>query len=1003
MTNIYWAVSAAALTVLLFHITDGKIKNICFNPYFLIIAAGAAARLMAARIDAGFQTDVDCFRSWVVMLYEDGFGAFYSSPAYTDYPPGYMYVLYVFGLLHSVFDFSYETQVFLIKTPAMAADVITAVCLYRLARDKIKPPYGLLIALLYALNPAVLVNSSVWGQVDAVHTLVIWLSLSALPKNKYKSFVLFAVSVLIKPQSLMFSPIYLYFLYKRLSEDNFGKESVAECLRLAASCLAVFVLLALPFTKNFNFTPVFGQFVSTITSYPYATVNAYNLYALLGLNWFPLGQSPVLMGIFGVLSIALIASAGFYLLKRDDSPGGVFFTAAFINICVFMFTIKMHERYVFPALAMLTAAYVHNKNRRLPFLYAGFSLTLFVNCADILSVYSGEMDYSLIDHSAPVVSAVNVILAAYLIYAAFVIPPGAGQTERSASAESADGIENADFAATKYNKTDAALLGSLFVVYTAVAFINLGNLKSPVTYWRGDAGAEIIADFGANASVREFMCLPGARAEKTFTLSFSDDGVYWRDETELTAENVFAWQADYIGVTGRYAKLTSMSDELYLMEAAFIGDEGRALGLALLSPGGAELFDEQGLLPGAPNYMNSTYFDEIYHPRTAYEFVHGLTVYETTHPPLGKVIISLGVRMFGMTPFGWRFMGTLFGCLMIPLMYCFARRMFGNPWWACFAAFVFAFDFMHFTQTRLATIDTYVVFFIMAMYYFMYKYSKMNFYDGGVPKTLVPLCLSGVCFGLAAASKWQGVYAAAGLAAVLCYTLHRRYKERRGGFIKKTAATLASCAVFFIIVPAAIYIASYIPYLRTEGAAGFKTIIDSQVYMYRYHSEWVLGSTHPYASEWWTWPLMLKPIFYYSNELPDGMKQGISGFGNPAVWWVGAAAFFYAIAALYKRTENKFTLVFLLIAFTAQYLPWVPVSRTTYIYHYFPCVPFIVLMTAYMFKERISVKYTYTPLAYCSAVLLLFILFYPVISGLPVSGQTVDMFLKWLPSWVLVR
>ena len=88
------------------------------------------------------------------------------------------------------------------------------------------------------------------------------------------------------------------------------------------------------------------------------------------------------------------------------------------------------------------------------------------------------------------------------------------------------------------------------------------------------------------------------------------------------------------------------------------------------------LFDEQDMFEGRQSWSNGTYFDEIYHARTAYEMVHHLYCYENTHPPLGKIFIALGVSIFGMNPFGWRFMGTLFGVLMVPIIYVFAKKMF---------------------------------------------------------------------------------------------------------------------------------------------------------------------------------------------------------------------------------------------------------------------------------------------------------------------------------------
>jgi dolichyl-phosphate-mannose--protein O-mannosyl transferase len=121
-------------------------------------------------------------------------------------------------------------------------------------------------------------------------------------------------------------------------------------------------------------------------------------------------------------------------------------------------------------------------------------------------------------------------------------------------------------------------------------------------------------------------------------------------------------------------------------------------------------------------YLNSTYFDEIYHARTAFENIHNVYPYEITHPPLGKLILSLGIRMFGMTPFGWRFMGTLVGVLMLPVFYLIAKGLFKRTSIAFCTTTLFAFDFMHFTQTRIATIDVYAVFFILFMYLFMWRY-----------------------------------------------------------------------------------------------------------------------------------------------------------------------------------------------------------------------------------------------------------------------------------------
>ena len=130
-----------------------------------------------------------------------------------------------------------------------------------------------------------------------------------------------------------------------------------------------------------------------------------------------------------------------------------------------------------------------------------------------------------------------------------------------------------------------------------------------------------------------------------------------------------------------------------------------------------------------------------------------------------------------MNPFGWRFMGTLTGVLMLPVMYIFAKMLLKKTKYAAFATILFAADFMHFAQTRIGTIDSYSILWIMLMYLFMYLFTQSNFNKEKLSKSLVPLALSGLFFGIGAATKWLCMYAGAGLAVIFFMTLYKRYKE----------------------------------------------------------------------------------------------------------------------------------------------------------------------------------------------------------------------------------
>ena len=193
----------------------------------------------------------------------------------------------------------------------------------------------------------------------------------------------------------------------------------------------------------------------------------------------------------------------------------------------------------------------------------------------------------------------------------------------------------------------------------------------------------------------------------------------WSKLAESNPQDVNAYS--FANDTYRFIRLTTLQDNAQLNELVLTDSQGHTVEIRD-HEGGDELFDEQDGYNKAITFRSGTYFDEIYHARTAYEIVHGISHCEWTHPPLGKVFISLGVRAFGMNPFGWRVVGVLFGIGMLPFMYLFGRRLFRNKTWAAGAlTFLFAFDFMHFTQTRIATIDVYGTFFIIAMYQFLRK------------------------------------------------------------------------------------------------------------------------------------------------------------------------------------------------------------------------------------------------------------------------------------------
>jgi len=597
----------------------------------------------------------------------------------------------------------------------------------------------------------------------------------------------------------------------------------------------------------------------------------------------------------------------------------------------------------------------------------------------------------------------------------------------------------------RYKITDWLIAATLTAIAAIMAFTNLGDRVAPQTFWTPERGGYAIIEFYDNVTVTEIQIYRGGthyeRYHDSILISFSEDGERWSSAHGFTTTWVcsFTWLRDHERTlwhsnTGRYVRIESDAPSLRLGQVGFRDATGELIPIRSITSAteNAEyLIDAQELIPQRRSFMNSAYFDEIYHPRTAYEILNGLPLYEVTHPHLGKIIMSFFISIFGMTPFGWRFAGALFGVLMIPILYFFARDMFKSTFWATFAASLFLFDFMRFAQTRLATIDTYVVFFGMAAFYCMYKYYKMSFYETPFNKTLIPLALSGLFMGLGIANKWQGVYVGIGLAIVFAIIMYKRFKEHLTyqrlapytQFNKLAFKTCLWCVLFFVVAPTIIYMLAFIPHylngdivfnVNSEGNF-ISALISWQRDMYRYHGVTIAAITpecdgwHPFASSWWQWVLNLRPIFYYAGSTGDGLRQGISAFGNPIVWWGGLVALLGCIIKFVIKHDK--TLLFLFIAYFTLLLPWVPIQRMAFIYHYFPNVPFLILLTVYVFKAisesqwfgRHTMVITKTSaVVYACIAVALFILFYPVLSGRPVEYDFVVRHLRWFSSWRLI-
>lgn len=629
-------------------------------------------------------------------------------------------------------------------------------------------------------------------------------------------------------------------------------------------------------------------------------------------------------------------------------------------------------------------------------------------------------------------------------------------------------------------------------VYALTAFFQLGSLSAPQSFLDLKDGKTVEIELSQTVYLTKLRYYPGL-GTGDYNLEISSDGDHWStlwahkdDKGNVTGyfwadakdfspsyalpqhyADLFKWleiepenpqNVRYLRITGKadYGQSLLELGELALYSS--VGESRDPQGLLNIAPGssgiavtgGGALFDEGNTVPQTISWHNSSYFDEIYHPRTAYEHIRGIWPYEVSHPPLGKLIIGLGIRMFGMTPFGWRFMGALFGVLMVPVLYLFLKNLFGKTTVAACGTALFAFDFMHLTQTRLATIDTYAVFFILLMYYFMYRYLVL---PAGTPfwKCALPLFLSGLFWGIGVACKWTVIYGGLGLAVLYFIGLGFKLRDwpvdsvelglSKPGRGLWTAGIILFSVLCFVLIPAAIYTASYLPYAAAKEVdlsldntlKGFGDSIpvlvqnlwgrftqgkefqaadipqdsltgvmaQNQWYMLTYHQG--VSQPHPYSSRWYQWIVDARPILYYMDNSVAGYTTRFAAFNNPVVCWTGLLALLSVAVELFRRKCGK--ALFILIGFFSQLGPWLFISRTTYEYHYFPSLIFLVLAVCYLMDGIVgwakADKWQLPVYGLTGGAVAVYVLFYPALVGLQMPLWYSNDLLQWLPSWPL--
>jgi len=316
------------------------------------------------------------YRSWTRTLTQEGLIAAYwppsaaaHSPSFSppiDYPPLLPYAFWVIGHALQAFSPSAVGENgwlldFLIRLLFVVSSLLLALLVYVEVR-RVAPSAANLALALVALNPALIFDTAYWGQADAPCALFIAASLVALVRGRPEwAFAALAVAALVKPLAYPLAPLIVFETVRR-----FG---MARAFRAGASALAVGVVALVPFLQSGHLPDALRSLVTQVDAMPYISVNAHNLWWLVGLGapWTsayarPLGLfswSAMSLLLFGVLYMAVLV-----LLWRSREPRSLYAAAATVSFGFFVLSTHMHENHLFAVLPLLVLAGAESRPAR---------------------------------------------------------------------------------------------------------------------------------------------------------------------------------------------------------------------------------------------------------------------------------------------------------------------------------------------------------------------------------------------------------------------------------------------------------------------------------------------------------------------------------------------------------------------------------------------------------------------------------------------------------------
>jgi dolichyl-phosphate-mannose--protein O-mannosyl transferase len=310
--------------------------------------------------------------------------------------------------------------------------------------------------------------------------------------------------------------------------------------------------------------------------------------------------------------------------------------------------------------------------------------------------------------------------------------------------------------------------------------------------------------------------------------------------------------------------------------------------------------------------------------------------YNATHPPLSSLLIASSIAAFGDQSISWRLPNAIFGTALVAVTYLLARLMFDSRAVAALAAIFVVCDGLFLVDSRIALWEIYYVTFAACAYLMLFRFV----HSCDAPSERRALVWMGVAIGLCLASKLLiPVVTFLLVTGFVAFALVRKSRARSSlqSSTRLPAGEIASALALVGGLSGFIYLSVFIPHYWFGWWHGIGDQIAYYLGEFAAQRGLIRGS-HPYASPWWSWPLMLRPIVYwfepnFFND-PALPVAAIRALGNPLIWWGVLVAI--PLAGFDAIARKDMARAFLVIGYIAYISMWIPIARYQFMYYYMP-------------------------------------------------------------------